>query len=83
MYWDVKWEPFVQIEGGSIRLKDFDAFSAESGIKHQCTVSHTPQQNGIPERKNMSLMDTMREMVYLRERTCLSCTVSHTVSHTA
>ena len=42
---------------------DFNAFLAERGIKHQCTVPYTPQQNGVVERKNMSLMEMARCMV--------------------
>ena len=43
--------------------KEFNAFLAERGIKHQCTVPYTPQQNGVAERKNMSLMEMARCMV--------------------
>ena len=49
--------------GGEYMSKEFDAFLAESGIKHQCTVPYTPQQNGVAERKNMSLMEMARCMV--------------------
>ena len=42
---------------------EFNAFLAERGIKHQCTVPYTPQQNGVAERKNRSLMEMARCMV--------------------
>lgn len=35
----------------------------QRGIKHQCTVPHTPQQNGVAERKKSSLMEMARCMV--------------------
>ncbi len=41
----------------------FNSFLAEHGIKHQSTVPYTPQQNGVAERKNMSLMEMARCMV--------------------
>ena len=43
--------------------KEFDAFLASRGIKHQFTVPYTPQQNGVAERKNRSLMEMARCMV--------------------
>ena len=43
--------------------KEFDAFPASHGIKHQFTVPYTPQQNGVAERKNRSLMEMARRMV--------------------
>src|SRR5271156_5454190 len=43
--------------------KEFDAFLAGRGIKHQFTVPYTPQQNGVAERKNRSLMEMARCMV--------------------
>ena len=49
--------------GGEYMSKEFNAFLAERGIKHQCTVPYTPQQNGVAERKNMSLMEMARCMV--------------------
>ncbi|KAG8502260.1 hypothetical protein CXB51_002212 [Gossypium anomalum] len=35
-------------------------FYDETGIKHQLTNIYTPQQNGVSERKNRSLMDMAR-----------------------
>ena len=43
--------------------KEFNAFLAERGIKHQCTVLYTPHQNGVAERKNRSLMEMACGMV--------------------
>ena len=42
--------------------KQFDAFLAKHGIKHN-TVPYTPQQNGVAKRKNKSLMEMARCMV--------------------
>ena len=49
--------------GGEYMSKDFDAFLVGRGIKHQFTVPYTPQQNGVSERKNRSLMEMARCMV--------------------
>ena len=49
--------------GGEYMSKEFDAYLAECGIKPQCTVPYTPQQNGVAERKNRSLMEMARCMV--------------------
>ncbi|KAA3452947.1 Retrovirus-related Pol polyprotein from transposon TNT 1-94 [Gossypium australe] len=35
----------------------FQAYCDDAGIKHQLTNVYTPQQNGVNERKNRSLMD--------------------------
>ncbi|KAH0819226.1 hypothetical protein GEV33_003565 [Tenebrio molitor] len=38
-------------------LKDF---LKQEGIRHELTVEYTPQQNGVAERKNRSLVETAR-----------------------
>jgi len=38
----------------------FNDFCEEMGIKHQLTVSYTPQQNGVSERKNRTVMEMAR-----------------------
>ncbi|KAG8493422.1 hypothetical protein CXB51_010995 [Gossypium anomalum] len=42
----------------------FQAFCDEAGIKHQLTNIYTPQQNGFSERKNRSLMDMARYLLF-------------------
>lgn len=36
---------------------------------HQLLARYTPQQNGVAERKNITLMDTMRYMLKLKKLT--------------
>ncbi|MCO5581848.1 hypothetical protein L7F22_035737 [Adiantum nelumboides] len=50
-------------QGGEYMSHEFNAFLARRGIKHQCTVPYTPQQNGVAERKNRSLTEMARCMV--------------------
>ncbi|CAM8998933.1 unnamed protein product [Rhodiola kirilowii] len=43
--------------------KLFDDFCAENGIKRHLTVPYTPQQNGIAERMNRTLLEKARCML--------------------
>ena len=36
--------------------KEFDAFCDEQGIRRELTVAYTPQQNGVSEKKEPSLI---------------------------
>jgi transposase InsO family protein len=38
-------------------------FLSDEGIKHQYSAAYTPQQNGVAERKNRTLMDAARTML--------------------
>lgn len=49
--------------GGEFNSKAFDDYCKESGIKRQLTAAYTPQQNGIAERKNRSIMNMTRCML--------------------
>ncbi|MCO5583425.1 hypothetical protein L7F22_037336 [Adiantum nelumboides] len=49
--------------GGEYTSQAFKAYCAQQGIRHNLTVPHTPQQNGIAERKNCSLMNSARSML--------------------
>ncbi|KAG8501874.1 hypothetical protein CXB51_004547 [Gossypium anomalum] len=42
----------------------FQALCKDAGIKHQLTNVYTPQQNGVSERKNMSLIDMARCLLF-------------------
>src|SRR3954469_18896423 len=39
-----------------------DEFLGDEGIKHQYSAAYTPQQNGVAERKNRTLIDAARTM---------------------
>ncbi|KAG2406196.1 Retrovirus-related Pol polyprotein from transposon RE1 Retro element 1 [Vigna angularis] len=41
----------------------FSSFLSSQGILHQSTCPHTPQQNGIAERKNRHLIETARSLM--------------------
>ena len=49
--------------GGEYMSKEFDAYLKSKGILHETTVPHTPQQNGVAERKNRTLMESARSMI--------------------
>ena len=38
----------------------FNDFLKENGIIHQLIMSYTPQQNGVVERRNRTLLDMVR-----------------------
>ena len=49
--------------GGEYTSKDFQTYLASKGIEHQLTVPHSPQQNGVAERQNRTLMESARAML--------------------
>lgn len=50
--------------GGEYLSAEFKNFLSEHGIKHQLTVPYTPQQNGIAERMNRTLLNLVRSMLH-------------------
>eukprot|EP00253_Pinus_taeda_P009922 PITA_09922 len=49
--------------GGEYISKEFLRFCRENGIHKQFTARYTPQQNGVAERKNRTIMDMARSML--------------------
>lgn len=50
-------------KGGEYLSHELDDFLSSRGIVHQCTTPYTPQQNGVEERKNRTLMEMARCML--------------------
>ncbi|KAG8477669.1 hypothetical protein CXB51_027663 [Gossypium anomalum] len=50
--------------GTEYTLSGFNIFCDEAGIRHQLTNTYTPQQNGVSERKNRSLMNMARCLLF-------------------
>jgi hypothetical protein len=49
--------------GGEFLSKEFDSFCADFVILRQLTASYTPQQNGVAERKNRSIVEMAKCML--------------------
>ena len=43
--------------------KEFEAYLTSRGIKHQLTIPYSPEQNGVAERLNRTLMESARAMM--------------------
>ena len=41
----------------------FISFMSQHGILHQSSYAHTPQQNGVAERKNRHFIETVRTLL--------------------
>jgi transposase InsO family protein len=50
--------------GGEYTSRDFSYFCIEAGIKREYTVPHNPQQNGVAERKNITVIEATKEMIH-------------------
>ncbi len=49
--------------GTEFKNYTLDEFLGDEGIKHQYSAPYTPQQNGVAERKNRTLIDAARTMM--------------------
>jgi hypothetical protein len=49
--------------GTEFKNSQIKGFLEDEGIKHEFSSPYTPQQNGVVERKNRTLMDMMRTML--------------------
>ncbi|CAJ2635927.1 unnamed protein product [Trifolium pratense] len=52
--------------GGEYTSKAFSDFCSKEGIKRQLTAAYTPQQNGVSERKNRTLLNIVRSMIHAK-----------------
>ena len=42
---------------------EFNSYLIKEGIKHELTIPHTPQQNGVAKRQNRTLIEGVRTML--------------------
>jgi transposase InsO family protein len=50
--------------GGEFENEPFENFCEKHGIIHEFSSARTPQQNGVVERKNISLQEMTRIMMH-------------------
>lgn len=53
--------------GGEFISKDFNNFCEEQGIRRELTAPYTPEQNGIAERKNRTIVEMARCMLKTKD----------------
>jgi hypothetical protein len=56
----------ISDRGGEYTSNSFNEYCRDEGIKRQLTAAYTPQQNGVSERKNMTLLNMVRSMMNAR-----------------
>jgi hypothetical protein len=49
--------------GGEYTSNEFNEFCKVHGVKRQLTAAYTPQQNGVSERKNRTLLNIVRSIL--------------------
>ncbi len=49
--------------GGEYTSKKFEAYLKSEGIRHECTIPKTPEQNGVAEKLNRTLVESSRSML--------------------
>ncbi|KAK3888840.1 hypothetical protein Pcinc_007106 [Petrolisthes cinctipes] len=49
--------------GGEYKSNDFDQYLIDEGIRHEYTIPKTPEQNGVSERMNRTLVEQIRAML--------------------
>ncbi|XP_022717694.1 uncharacterized protein LOC111276161 [Durio zibethinus] len=55
----------IRSDNGTKYTSDrFNEFCEVAGIEHQLTATYTPQQNGVSERKNRTIMEMARCMLF-------------------
>lgn len=50
--------------GGEYCSAEFDRFCRDNGIQHQLTTAYTPQQNGVAERMNRTLIEKAKCLLF-------------------
>jgi transposase InsO family protein len=49
--------------GGEYTSKEFVSFCKSEGIRRELNIPHNPQQNGVVERKNRSIEETIKALL--------------------
>ena len=50
--------------GGEFTSSEFNEYYKDYGIKKELTIPYNPQQNGVVERNNRSIMEAVKAMIH-------------------
>ena len=64
---DLKIKRIRSDHGREFENSQFEDFCNQHGIIHEFSAPHTPQQNGVAERKNMTLQEMARTMMKAKD----------------
>ena len=53
--------------GGEYSLYEFGKFCKDVGIKRELTTPYNPQHNGVVERKNRTIMESIKTLIHDRD----------------
>ncbi|KAM1496365.1 hypothetical protein ACFXTO_030979 [Malus domestica] len=53
--------------GGEFNSNEFGKFCEDLGIERQLTIAYSPQQNGVAERKNRTIVEMAKCMIFEKE----------------
>ena len=59
----IKMKTFRTDNGGEYKSREFKDYLKKEGIHHEFAIPKTPQQNGIAERMNRTLVESVRAML--------------------
>ena len=55
---------FQSDNGGEFTSNEFKELCKDSGIKRELSTPYNPQQNGVAERRNRTIMEAARNMLH-------------------
>jgi hypothetical protein len=58
---------FRSNNGGEYTSNEFANFCKDVGIKKELTTPYNPQQNGVAERKNITIMEAVKTMIHYQD----------------
>jgi transposase InsO family protein len=68
--------------GGEYTSKEFVNYCKDIGIKRELTTPYNPQQNGVAERKNITIMEAMKTMIHDQDLPmCLWAKATRTITY--
>jgi transposase InsO family protein len=53
--------------GGEYTSNEFGSFCSDVGIKRELTTPYNPQQNGVVERKNITIIEAIKTMIHYQD----------------
>ncbi len=53
--------------GGEYGGKEFNSWLSKKGIKHESSAPYNPEQNGVSERANRTVVESARSLIHMKK----------------